>query len=149
MKKVNIVFVVFLINLLSACGSSSSGTTSTIQAKSVRIRGELESKEIDAAGRRLRYVGYQVCSFGVCSTTDEAGIFLFSATLPSGAVGIEFSITGPEFNGIVGFPLSTNANEIEAIILRETGTNKLEIGQVLLDGVEDTTVTPGGFNDGD
>lgn len=146
----NKLFIIALVLLTASCGGGggSSGGTSNV-AKTITVRGELEDRNANADGTRDRYEGYQICAFGVCDVTDVKGEFLFTATLPAQASGIEFSITGPEFTSLSGFIINGRPNDIEVVFLRVGQTSTIELGEVLFDGVVDQSITPGGFNDGD
>ena len=153
-------FIAFSITACSGGGGgdeSSNGTdtptpTPTVSVggpRTLTLSGELERFTSNADGTRDKYMGYSICSFDGCGTTDANGHFLFNATAPTGAVGINYTVNGPAFSAIVGFPLRSGAREVNAIFLRIDGQNLISIGQVAFDGVVDATISPAGFNDGD
>lgn len=146
-----------LLSLLSlqACttgsggGGGSDSPPPSTEPRTITVRGTIERENADSEGRRAPYPGYSVCTFGVCGTTDAKGEFLFPATAPAGAAGIEFSVNGPEFTAIVGFPLKSDADIVDATLLRPDGADLLHLGLVAFDGVVDTSISAAGFNDGD
>lgn len=138
--------------LLSSCDIGSGGSSSTTGGNSsgvLQVRGTIEKEQADAAGKREPFPGYAVCAFGTCGTTDAKGEFLFSVVPPQGAAGIEFTVSGPAFSLIIGFPLKQGASVVDATLLKPDDENELEIGLVAFDGVVDSSISPAGFNDGD
>jgi hypothetical protein len=144
-----------LFALLCGCGGGGSSEITPVNqppssgSRSVDIAVTLETELADSNNRRAPFVGYRICAFSTCGTSNQAGETSFAVTVPQGAVGIEFTVSGPEFSGIIGFSLPRTAQDVDAILLRRANSSTLLVGQVKFNGVVDTSITPAGFNDGD
>ena len=146
--------VLAAISLFSCSGGGSSsddsGTpVSGTGSRSLSIIVSVEAEIADAQGKRAPYVGYETCAFQVCAVTNDRGEASFVATVPSGQDEIEFTVAGAEFSAMAEVPLPSSAADADVILLRPDGQNALIVGQVKYDGVEDMSITPGDFNDGD
>jgi hypothetical protein len=159
-KYTSALLVGFIALGIVACGggggdSDNSGNPAATPTpgvggpRTLTLHGEVERLTPNADGSRDRFAGYSICSFDECSTTNAEGEYLFSVTAPEGAVGISYTVSGPEFSAIVGFPLKATAEDVDADFFRVDGQNLLTIGKVAFDGVLDTSISPAGFNDGD
>ena len=133
----------------SACSSGGGDDDAGSLTRSVELEGQLERETPNADGTRDPIVGYQICSFGVCDTTDAKGKFEFFVAAPSKAQSVDFSVSGTNFATSISVPLRSSTVTLEVTLLKEEDKVGVELAEVEYNGVVDTEISNPGFNDGD
>lgn len=152
------VLVAAVGGLLTACGGGGGGSdnsgTPNPSGTLLHFHGEVIGGSVGSASRVLPkhaagepFTGVTICALSSCAVTDAEGSYSFTGaeTFTSGSV--TFTLKGPEFDTSSGVRVTAGARDVDVDFVSNNGI--VQVAQVKIDGVVDTTQTSGSFNDGD